>query len=144
MKIVHSVLIFLVMSLSTAATAQSKNETEVARAVETFKTAVVNADGVLLGNITADQLLYGHSSGKVQSKAEFIEEIVSKIPHSYTTIDLAEQNILVTGKTAVVRHIMSATTNANGTAGALRIGIMMVWQKQNGEWKLLARQAYKV
>ena len=132
------------MSFTTAVTAQSNDEKEVARAVETFKTAVVNADQDLLGSITADQLVYGHSSGVVQNKQEFIKEITSKVPHSYPTIDLTGQSISVTGKTAVVRHIMAATTDARGTAGALRIGIMMVWQKQHGEWKLLARQAYKV
>ena len=136
------------MLLSTAAPAQSesqsKDEKEVARVVEAFKTAMMTADQNILGRITADQLLYGHSSGKVQSKPEFIEEIVSKVPFSYTTIDLTEQSILIAGETAVVRHIMAATTDAKGTAGALKIGIMMVWQKQSGEWKLLARQAYKV
>ena len=132
------------MPMSNLATAPSEDEIEVARAVETFKSAVVTADEVLLGNITARQLVYGHSGGKVQSKPEFIEEIACKIPHSYTAIELAGQNIRVTGETAVVTHMMSAITNANGIIGTLRIGIMMVWQKQNGEWKLLARQAYKV
>ena len=67
MKSVYSLLILVMMILSTAATAQSKGEKEVAIAVETFKTAVVNADGDLLVIVTADQLLYGHSSGVVQS-----------------------------------------------------------------------------
>jgi len=65
-------------------------------------------------------------------------------PIHYVSIDTADQTIKMSGKVAVVRHIFSAETSANGTPGKLRIGNTLIFQKQHGKWKLLARQAYKL
>lgn len=116
----------------------------VAAAVEDLKTAIISADRDLLENIASDKLVYGHSGGKVQNKAEFVEEIVSLIPNDYLTIDLADQTIMVSGNTAVVRHIYSSDYLSDGVPGSLRIGNVLVWQEQDGKWKLLARQAYRL
>ena len=104
----------------------------------------IDADKNILDNMTAEELNYGHSAGKVQNKTEFVDEVISGKPLDYLKIDLEGQTIKVTGKTAVVRHIFNAETSSNGTPGKLRIGNMMVWQKQKGKWKLIARQAYKL
>jgi ketosteroid isomerase-like protein len=135
-------IIFLLVSI--AVHSQSKQEMEVSEAVETFKKGVVDADKNLLESVTAENLVYGHSSGKVQNKAEFVAEIVSSQPLDYTSVDISEQTITVSGDVAVVRHIYSAETLSNGTPGKLKIGNMMIWQKQQRKWKLLARQAYKL
>ena len=124
--------------------AQTKEEQEVLKVVAQFKTGIVNADKVLLASITAEDLVYGHSSGKVQHKAAFLEEIASDKPIDYLTITLTEQSITISGNSAVVRHIFSSQINNNGTPGNLKIGNMLIWQKQHGKWKLLARQAYKI
>lgn len=138
----YLILVFLGFTL--VAQSQSKQEKAVASAVEVFKKAMIEANQSLLEGITADELVYGHSSGKVQNKAEFIAEVVSAQPLDYISIDMADQSISLSGKVAVVRHIFSAETLANGTPGKLKIGNMMIWQKQKGKWKLLARQAYKL
>jgi hypothetical protein len=123
---------------------QSAQEKEVAAAVEILKKGIVDADKSILESITAPELIYGHSNGRVQNQAEFIEEVVSKQPNDYVKVETTDQTIKVTGNTAVVRHIYSAETLSNGTPGQLKIGNMLIFQKQNGKWKLLARQAYKI
>jgi len=135
------IIIFLVLSIS--AYCQTKQEKEVAAAIEIFKKGIVDADKDLLKSITAEELVYGHSSGKVQNKAEFIAEIVSKLP-AYLSVDMTDQTIKISGNAAIVRHIYSAETMNNGTPGRVKIGNMLIWQKQHGKWKLLARQAYKL
>ncbi len=123
---------------------QSGPEKEVAAAVETLKKAIVDANQSALQNIAADELVYGHSNGRVQNKAEFVAEIVTKQPNDYVKVETADQTITIAGNTAVVRHIYSAETISNGTPGSLKIGNMLIWQKQKGKWKLLARQAYRI
>lgn len=123
---------------------QTGQEKDVALAVDNLMKGFVDADRNILENLTADALVYGHSSGKVQNKAEFVEEVISKKPLDYLKINLEDQTIKVIGDAAVVRHILSADYTNNGTAGSLRIGNMMIWQKQKGNWKLIARQAYKL
>ena len=129
--------------LSTAALAQSKDETAVATAVENLRKAMIDPDKGALDKLAADDLSYGHSSGKIEDKAAFVEALVGK--HSdFVTIDLTEQTIKVSGNTAIVRHKLSATTNDNGTAGTVKLAVMLIWQKQHNDWKLLARQAIKL
>lgn len=123
---------------------QSGQEKDVAAAVENLKKAIVDADQSALQNIAAEELVYGHSNGRVQNKAEFVAEISTKQPIDYVKVEITEQTITVTGNTAVVRHIYAAETINKGTPGSLKIGNMLVWQKQKGNWKLLARQAYKL
>lgn len=113
-------------------------------AVEKLMKGIVDADKGILQDITAEELVYGHSSGKVQNRTEFIDEVIASKPIDFIKIDLAEQTIKVIGDAAVVRHILSAEITNNGTPGNLRIGNMLVWQKQKGKWKLIARQAYKL
>jgi ketosteroid isomerase-like protein len=123
---------------------QKKHEKEVEAAVQSFKKGIIDADRQLLDALTSDQLVYGHSSGKVQNKAAFIEEIISLQPNDYQTIDLTNQTITVSGDVAVVRHIYSSEYKSNGENKNLRIGNMFIWQKKQGKWKLLARQAYSL
>jgi ketosteroid isomerase-like protein len=131
------------MALTFTVYSQTKEEKEVLAAIEILKKGIVDADKNVLNEIASDDLVYGHSSGKVQNKAEFIDEIVNSQP-DYLSINLTEQTIKISGNTAVVRHIYSAETTNNGTPGHIKIGNMMIWQKQHGKWKLLARQAYKL
>jgi hypothetical protein len=140
----YFLLIVFLGAFSLYASCQTAAEKEVASAVENLMKGFIDADKTILDNLTAEELNYGHSAGKVQNKTEFIDEVVSGKPLDYLKIDLEGQTIKVTGKTAVVRHIFNAETSSNGTPGKLRIGIMQVWQKQNGKWKLVARQAYKI
>ncbi|HAM11028.1 MAG: hypothetical protein A2X05_04150 [Bacteroidetes bacterium GWE2_41_25] len=137
------VIVFL-FTVSLSSYSQTAAEKEVASAVENLMKGFIDADKNILDNMTAEELNYGHSAGKVQNKTEFVDEVISGKPLDYLKIDLEGQTIKVTGKTAVVRHIFNAETSSNGTPGKLRIGNMMVWQKQKGKWKLIARQAYKL
>lgn len=142
MRKVFFPFVFLLL-LTVAASAQSKDEGEVAAAVEKFNQAMVQADGGSLERLTAEELSYGHSSGKVQDKTAFVEDVV-KGPFDFVTIDVADQTIKMAGETAVVRHVFSSQATNNGSPTNIRIGNVLVWQKQAGEWKLLARQAFKL
>jgi hypothetical protein len=122
---------------------QTKSETAVADAVENLRKALVNADRASLDKLTAAELSYGHSNGKVETKAEFVEALTSGAS-DFVKIDLTEQTIKIVDKTALVRHRLSADTNNDGKPGTVNLYILLVWQKQKGDWKLLARQAVRV
>lgn len=123
--------------------AQTKDETAVAAAVETLRKAMVDGDRASLEKIATAELTYGHSSGKLEDKAAFVEAIASG-KSDFVTIDLTEQTITVSGDVAIVRHKLAATTNDGGKPGTVNLAILTVWKKQGKEWKLLARQAVKI
>ncbi|HEX2921326.1 MAG TPA: nuclear transport factor 2 family protein [Bacteroidales bacterium] len=135
---------FLLIGISVMIMGQTADEKDVATKVDEIRLAIVNADKNALDAVTANELVYAHSSGRVQDKAEFIKEILDPNAIDYTTVTITDQTIKIIGNTAVVRHIYSAETLTNGKPGSLKIGNMMVLQKQNGTWKLIARQAYKL
>jgi ketosteroid isomerase-like protein len=112
-------------------------------AVEALRKAMIDPDKAALDKLTATGLSYGHSGGQIQTQAEFIDALVSG-KSDFVTIDLSNQVVAVTGDVAVVRHILSATTNDGGKPGTVKLSVLLVWQLQGGAWKLLARQAVHV
>lgn len=129
-----------------AVLAQATPPTEaaaVAKVVESFRLALISADSTQLSNLVSDRLSYGHSSGIVQNKATFIHALTSG-SSDFVSIETTEQSIQVTGTTAIVRHNLSATTNDGGKPGSVKLGILLVWQKNKAGWQLLARQAFKL
>lgn len=116
---------------------------EVEKAVEQLRVLMVTPDQKGLENITLEGLTYGHSSGKVESRKEFIETLVSG-RSDFRKIELKDQTITVAGNTAVVRHTLEADTFDGGVAGSIRLHIVLVWAKEKNTWKLLARQAVRL
>ena len=123
--------------------AQSKSEKQVAEAVETMRLAMISGDRAVLNNLASDQLTYGHSGGKIETKTDFVETLATK-KSDFKSITLSNQTIKVEGKTAVVRHVLDADTFDGGKPGTVHLGIVLVFAKTGSNWKLLARQAVKL
>lgn len=135
-----SCFLFIAMLAASVVSAQSKDETAVATAVETLRKAMVDGDKAVLEKIAAADLSYGHSSGVIENKSQFVEALASG-KSDFTSINLSNQTIKIVGNTALVRHLLEGETNDNGNRGKVRLFILLVWQKQKGDWLLLARQA---
>lgn len=134
-------LLVLVGSFKTRA--QSPDEKDVAAAVANLRKGMMDGDKNLLDQVTSPDLTYGHSNGKIEDKATFIQVLASG-ENDFVTMDIAEQTIKLVGNTAMVRHNLSAQTNNGGTPGSTKLGVLLIWQKQRGTWKLIARQAFKL
>lgn len=115
----------------------------VAQQVEALSNAMVAGDAKQLNALAAEQLSYGHSSGKVENKAQFVDQIASG-RSDFVSIELKNQHISIAGDTALVRHELFADIKDGGVANSIHLGILLVWQLQDGQWKLLARQAFKL
>ena len=122
---------------------QGKEEKAVSVAVEALRKAMIDPDKAVLENLTLPELSYGHSDGLIQTRPEFIEMLMSG-RSDFVSIDLTEQSITIVNNTAIVRHFLSAATNDGGKPGHASLSVLLVWEKQKGEWRLLARQAVKV
>lgn len=133
---------FLLLMIGVTANGQQKATESVKQAVTKLNKAMIDADGNTLYAITYPELSYGHSSGVVQNQKEFVEGITSG-KSDFVSIDLTDESIEVVGKTATVRHILSAKTFDNQVPGEVRLAILLVWVKTDGVWKLLSRQAVK-
>ena len=127
-----------------AATGSSASaEQAVAAAAEKLRVAMIDPTPAALTALVADDLSYGHSGGRVDTKDSFIGDLIAG-KSDFVTIAITDQTIKVVGNTAIVRHALTADTNDSGKPGKVQIKILGVWQQQGGQWKLLARQAVRV
>ena len=123
--------------------AQSGDETAVGQAVEAFRNAMLQADRAQFMTLTADQLSYGHSSGRVENKTQFIDAATSG-QSRWKFITLTDQTVQIVDNAAIVRHTLTGETERDGKINPVKIGVLMVWHKQGGNWKLLARQSVRL
>jgi ketosteroid isomerase-like protein len=122
--------------------AQSQNK-EIETSIGNLNAAMISKDKSTLDKLTSDDLSFGHSTAVIQNKSEFLSDVVSG-PTIFQKIDISNQTIQVAGDVAIVRNTSSITgTNKAGPLD-IEIGVLMIWKKQNGTWKLLARQGFKL
>ncbi|CAN5279230.1 hypothetical protein BH23BAC1_BH23BAC1_09670 [soil metagenome] len=141
MKILLNLVAFLLI-LNLTTYAQAKDEKEVASAVENLRTSMLEGDRQKLERIVSNDLSYGHSNGMIEDKNAFVETLaIGKA--DFQTMDITDQKITVSGNTALVRHNFTARIKEGENINNANLGILLVWQKQQGQWKLLARQAFK-
>jgi len=139
-KILIAFMLFFACQVNSIA--QSNAEQKVAAAVESLRKAMIDGNGAELNKLVSDKLSYGHSGGHIDDKKEFVEKLTSG-KSDFVTMELKDQTINITGKTAIVRHALNATTNDGGKPGEVHLLVLLVYQKEHGKWILLARQAVK-
>jgi ketosteroid isomerase-like protein len=60
------------------------------------------------------------------------------------SLDFPELTVAVAGDAAIARHLYVSESETDGKPNNVKIGVLAVWQKQDGSWKLLARQGFKL
>ena len=126
-----------------SADAQSGDEAALAQAIETLRTGILQADKAKLDQVAAAQISYGHSDGRVETKEQFINGVMNR-KQVQKALTFPELKMFVAGNTAVARHIYLGESELDGKQNTTRIGALQVWQKQDGGWKLLARQGFRL
>jgi hypothetical protein len=136
-------MFFLGMIITGGASAQSKDEIAVAKAVEELRIAMVDADQQKLQSLTSEKLSYGHSGGAIDNKTVFVQKLTSGAS-DFQTLEFSAQTISVNGNVAIVRHELNGKTNDGGKPGEVHLKVLLVWQKEKSKWILIARQAVKL
>ena len=127
---------------SSSAVAESADEAAVAQAVEALRKAIFGQEKTQLEALCAEQLSYGHSGGRVENKAQFIEGVMTR-KAIVKSITLSDHTIAIVGTDAIARHTWASESETDGKPTSTKIGVLQVWQKQGGNWKLLARQGFR-
>ncbi len=137
-------LISLLILCNCMVYAQSKTDREVVEAVESLRKAMLDPQKSTLEKLAHPRLSYGHSSGKIEDKNAFINALVTG-ESDFTELAFNDQTIEVIGDVALVRHKLTGKTNDKGKQpGNVAIGVLLVWYKEGNDWKLAARQAFKL
>lgn len=136
---------FLLILTGLISSAQNGDEIAIAAKVETLNKAIfVNKDIAALETLLANKITYGHSGGNLQNRAEMIKGVMDDTK-TYSDVKTEVGTILFSGKSVVVRHIISATQKEmDGKISLLKLQVLQVWVREKKTWKLLARQAVKI
>jgi ketosteroid isomerase-like protein len=131
----------ILTAIAFSAGAQTPDEAAVQKAMDAFARASMAGDKAALEALTAPEVTYGHSDGRIQDRATFIEPLVTR-KSIFKAMDFTKQTMTIAGDTAVVRNHMAADVDPGNRH--VELEMIFVWQKRNGEWKLLLRQASKI
>jgi hypothetical protein len=128
--------------------AQGGGEADAVKALELerFKAQETN-DFPALERLLADDLVYTHSSGAVDSKASYIESLRSGKAR-YLKIVPDELKARVVGDTVLIhgRGVFTLEAMVNGQKGenVLKLSFLDVWQKRGGKWQMIAWQSARL
>jgi len=120
------------------------DEDAVAKNVETFRVAQAagNAEGI--ASLCAEELSYSHSNAKVDTKAALLDG-VAKANYKWTSLEYKDPTVRIVGPTAIVRfNFVGEQEFTDGKKTPQNLHILMNWQKQGNDWKLLSRAATKL
>jgi ketosteroid isomerase-like protein len=120
-------------------------EDTVAKNVEAFRAAQAAANAEILAALCAAELSYSHSDGRVEDKATFIANATNG-KSKWLSLKYEDAKIRVVGDAAIVRfHWLGESESvADGKKTANSLHILMNWQKQGADWKLLSRASTKL
>jgi hypothetical protein len=125
--------------------AASPDEDAVAKNVEAFRLAQIAADAKALDALCAAELSYSHSDARVEDKATFVANATNR-KSKFLSLQYLDRKIRVVGPAAIVRFHWMAESEAvaDGKKSSTNLHILMNWQKQGVDWKLLSRASTKL
>jgi len=121
------------------------DEEAVAKNVEAFRKAQLAADAEALDGLCAAELSYSHSDAHVEDKATFIANATNG-KSKFLSLAYQDLAIRVVGPAAIVRfHWVGESEDvADGKKSSTNLHVLMNWQKQGSDWKLLSRASTKL
>jgi len=121
------------------------DEDAVAKNLEAFRAAQASANAEILASLCAVELSYSHSSGVVEDKATFVANATNG-KSKWLSLVYENPTIRVVGPAAIVRFhwLGEQEAVADGKKSSTNLHILMNWQKQGSDWKLLSRAATKL
>jgi len=120
-------------------------EDVVAKNVEAFRAAQAAANAEILAALCAAELSYSHSDGRVEDKATFIANATNG-KSKWLSLEYQDTKVRVVGDAAIARFhwVGESEAVADGKKSATNLHILMNWQKQGADWKLLSRASTKL
>ena len=138
-----SILFFTLFTGMQTVYAQSGEEAAVAQAVEALRKAMFARDAKQFDALISENVSYGHSSARIENKKEFIAAALAN-KSVMKSLAFTDQTIKITGNSAVVRNTYNAESELDGKPRTTKIGVLLVWTKEAGTWRLYARQAFRL
>lgn len=146
MRRIYGTLIASLLVSSVFASAPLPNDKlppDLLKASQEYDKAQLTNDGAALTRLLGDDLVLISSSGRTESKAEFISDSTSpgfKI-EPFTILEPVHK---VMGETAILGGVVMLKGIADGKPFAQRMRFSDFWQKRNGRWQVVYIQVTRL
>jgi ketosteroid isomerase-like protein len=139
-----SALALAAVSISAIPAFAGADEDAIAKSLEAFRAAQAAGNPEVIATICAEELSYSHSNAKIDTKASLLDGI-AKANYKWTSLEYKDPTIRVVGPVAIVRfNFVGEQEFTDGKKTPQNLHILMNWQKQGSDWKLLSRAATKL
>jgi ketosteroid isomerase-like protein len=132
----RTVLVLGLLCLSTAAAALAQPGSAASDVLATdrrWAQSQVKGDLAALGEIYADDLVYVHSDGRVDTRAQMLDRI-GKGGLKYQKLELVDPKVRVYGDAAVVNGAFDVVVQVDGAPVNHRVLYVHVYARQQGGW----------
>jgi hypothetical protein len=136
------IIIVLLLLVNLVAFSQ-KDTAAILDAVTRLEKAIVKKDSATLNVLLHKDVVYGHSSGWVQTKKDVVNDMMSGFL-VYTKIEDNSILIEMNKEKAIVKERITVSGARDGKAFDLSLFVMQVWLQNKKGWQLYARQSTKL
>ena len=106
-------------------------------------TAMAAKDVATLEAVLADDLIYTHSSARLDTKRSLIDAMV-KGTTVYTGVEPSDVKAQDLGDTVVLTGIAQIKVVSNGTPNAFGVRFTDVYTRRNGRWQMVTWQSTRL
>jgi ketosteroid isomerase-like protein len=134
----------LLLCGSPSVLAAQGGDTEAVKALELKRfEAMQQNDFSALEGLLADDMIYTHSSGQADTKAQFLEALRTGKTR-YVKIAPTDTNVTIFGDTAVIRGRGQFTVENQAGKNEFTLSYLDVWLKRGGKWQMVAWQSARL
>lgn len=105
--------------------------------------AMGNKDTATLEKLIADDLIYVHSSARLDTKTTLIGAMTAGTT-VYASVEPSNVSAQDLGSAVVLTGEASIKVTSNGTPMAFRVRFADVWANRNGNWQMVTWQSTKL
>jgi hypothetical protein len=142
-KVLPQLLAFLALACISLRAADDKLIAALRAADDERVAATKSADRARLDAIFSDDLHYGHSSAKNDTKASYMQSLTSKttVYDSYEYVSREFRQIApgiatMIGRAKIKSHSPTSVSDND-------LNFLAIWRQENGKWRFLAWQSVK-
>ena len=110
---------------------------------EDLRLAMLSGRRSKLERVLSPALTWGHSNGLIQTRDEFVGALESRT-EVFHTLEFRDRHVMVLDQCVVTRQTFVSDLTAGGQDFSVTLGEMLVWRREHGSLRCIARQAYKV
>lgn len=141
MRFLSCLLVLLVLVIPQSLPAAERDELLAVDA--SWNTLRLNSDVAGLDRLLADDWVLTHSDGKVQTKADYLDELATR-SRSNQAIGNEDVRLRRYGDTAVVTGTSVQSGVSNGQPWNGRFRFTRVWVRRDGQWRMVASHSSRI